>query len=445
MDKTNPTNDVSEKVFERSDSNMPSEVEDKDINAKVSFSVPTENQSDHEIEISSVELPSQRYLHPSFVVYQTLISNQDYDIRLIERDEISDNDRAIRKTLQPGRHLRSIRKQRTIYDYYFGYFLRVKAFAELMMSLSFIWYSLAILVFSCVITYHHSGTIDTADRENQKNENQKLVAFNDAVKTTISFIVLLIVFENSSAYKHWWKGRSYWGQLTCNITQVARQACTWIRDEQLKDRFVSYCITLPYACKAVLRGHDFNHPWEEGKYLVKYNLISTEELEHFRKDKLSFDLACLDMIWEVFNKCISDPDALISNDKDLIQVFSETMEKRISSVQSAVGSLHELKDTGLPPTYRSTMYFGIFCVTVFSSFIHSARNAWVTPIYTALLSMIMVILIVISDGMRNCFDLNLTSLPLQQFCVSIEKEIIDIFNRSRQNSRLLDEQKSPKN
>ena len=444
MDKTNPTNDVSERVFERSDSNMPSEVEDKDINAKVSFSVPTENQSDHEIEISSVELPSQRYLHPSFVVYQTLISNQDYDIRLIERDEINDNDRAIRKTLQPGRHLRSIRKQRTIYDYYFGYFLRVKAFAELMMSLSFIWYSLAILVFSCVITYHHSGTIDTADRENQKNENQKLVAFNDAVKTTISFIVLLIVFENSSAYKHWWKGRSYWGQLTCNITQVARQASTWIRDEQLKDRFLSYCITLPYACKAVLRGRDFNHLWEEGKYLVKYNLISAEELEHFRKDKLTLDLACLDMIWEVFNKCISDPDALISNDPDFIEVFSETMEERIQSLRQAVGSLHELKDTGLPPTYRSTMYFCIVILSITNTAIYAKSFGWVMPVTTAACFMTILVMMVLSDGMRNCFALSLTGLPLQQFCVSIEKEIIDISNRSKKNRQFLDKQKSSK-
>jgi len=441
MDITSSLKDVSTE----SDLKRHSEVKDEELNVKISFNITLKNQSDDDNEIGPVKSTSQRCSEPSFTAYQSLISNQQYDVRVLERDEVKEDDRATQRALQPGRRSKSIRKKGVIFGYFSEEFLRATAFAQLMFGSSFIWCSLVGLVVTCIITAFHQGSNNLVTADEKIKEGQKLAIYGDAVKLLTTFLVFLVVFHTASAYKQWWLGRSYWGKLTCNTTHVARQAASWIRDEQLKDRLLSYLITLSYACKAVLRGNDFTDPLEEGEYLVKYNLISNKELDDFRKHKQSCDKACVNMIWILFNKCISEPNALISNDQDFVETFFEAMEEQIQSLGLCVGALNDLKETGMPVTYKTTTYFVIVISAVFSNYVTAPTYGWASPIVTAAVFLPLLVMSTIIDGMLHCFDLNLTSLPLQQFCVSIEKEIIDISNRSKHNRRLFETQRSPKN
>ena len=69
-----------------------------------------------------------------------------------------------------------------------------------------------------------------------------------------------------------------WGRMTSAVINLSGQARTWFGNEDLVDKFLTQCLVFPYACKAVLRGHQLTDSSEEGPRFLKSGMLTDADL-----------------------------------------------------------------------------------------------------------------------------------------------------------------------
>lgn len=344
-------------------------------------------------------------------------------------------DRAAHIELQPGRRTMSVVTQTSLDNmdgkdkkvwcetYRFA-FWKIKDFftSVILHSMK---KSIISLILSCAIT---AFMVDILDETNYWYT--KLKVAKQPITILGTFVTFALVFRTNVCYDRWWESRIYWGNLSAAVTHVARQGSVWIDDKELQDRFVAYCIVFSYACKSELRSNKFDDEQEEGKNFVELTLLSQEELGDILRNGNSCGQTCVDMLWSIMNNVFTSHDGLDPGIRRMRSTIIRRMERSIGELSTILWSLKRLKTTGMPITYDYFVNFTILVFVLASSFVWAPNLGWYTPITTVIIIFVLNAVVFIGDRMADCFGVHLVGLPMQKYCISIEKQIISCYSNT---------------
>ena len=358
-------------------------------------------------------------------------SVNEYYSKSVIMDEASDRafDRAAHVGLQPGRRMLSIvsmrsprnheEKKNVSCDTLVVLLFKTKDFFMSVILNSAIKSIFAMLI-SCAIT---AFMVEELDKENYWH--QRLRNSRQPVTILGTFVTFALVFRTNVCYDRWWEARLAWGDLSSAVTHITRQGSSWVNDKSLRDRFVAYCVVLPYACKSELRSNRFDDEQEEGKNFVEMALLSQEELDYILNNGNSCGQTCLDMLWSIMNNAITRDDGLAQGASRVRATVMRRMEDSVSQISRLLWSLKKLKNTGMPITYDYFVNFTILVFVFASNFVWAPTLGWLTPLITLLILFVLNAVVFIGDRMLDCFGVHLVGLPMQKYCKTTERQTIN--------------------
>lgn len=225
---------------------------------------------------------------------------------------------------------------------------------------------------------------------------------------------LFLVLRTNTAYDRWWEGRKLWGQLVNDTRQLAIKITTFLPEDATEDRlfFKKMIPNVTFAMKHHLRNsilvgemdfHDENHKRRIINSAHRPNIINKIMMERI-----------MDM-----NK-----RGLITSDKLFI------LDKEIKGFTDIIGACERIKTTPIPYSYSMFIkkFLFIYCITLPMTFI--GEFGYWSILLVAIAFYFLMSVELISEEIEDPFGRDINDLPLDELCVKIKKNIIEIFNNN---------------
>uniref|UniRef100_A0A7R9ZD09 Bestrophin homolog n=1 Tax=Pseudictyota dubia TaxID=2749911 RepID=A0A7R9ZD09_9STRA len=248
-----------------------------------------------------------------------------------------------------------------------------------------------------------------------------------AIGTLGAFYSFALVFRTNICYSRWWEGRTLWGTMIVNCIRITQQARLWIEDELLVDRLECLAITFAYACKAQLREKSIDDEEEHGSKLVACGILAQEELNVISRHVAWQPYYCIDAMRSVIYEGLKTSN----NQSDWRKnVALEAMERTICTLSDAIGGCIRVRSTGLPVAYDDILY------TMGAVFFTAACMAWAgdcgpyNPLLVLVIYIAVKMIIGVGNDMEDPFGHDVSDLPLEKFCTTIERQIEAIGQRA---------------
>ncbi|MEQ8907148.1 bestrophin family ion channel [Ekhidna sp.] len=225
---------------------------------------------------------------------------------------------------------------------------------------------------------------------------------------------LFLVLRTNTAYDRWWEGRKLWGQLVNDTRQLAIKITTFLPEDAKEDRlfFKKMIPNITFAMKHHLR-----------------NSILVGEMDFY-------DEKCKDRIINsnhrpnIINKILMErvvqlnKSGVLSADKLFI------VDKEIKGFTDIIGACERIKSTPIPYSYSMFIkkFLFIYCITLPMTFIGEFGYWSIILVVVAFYFLMSVELI--SEEIEDPFGKDINDLPLDELCVKIKKNIIEIFNNN---------------
>lgn len=359
---------------------------------------------------------------PSLEKYALRTSCVKFKERISERKELTTMDRAASGVMQPGRRMKSMigkdkDKSAKCLESIKMNCLKTKDFfcSTVLTSFSNVF---AVILTSIAIT----GCVENFFPDTWRD---KLAESSIATTTLGVFVTFSLVFRTNLCYNRWWECRVMWGRIVRLSCHLSQQGAAWIRHPHIRDRFLTYCICFPYASKAVLRGNNFAHDMEEGRYLMRQGLLSVDELDDIASES-RHPHVCIDMMRALMNRALEKEDGLTVRGEGARDACLTSIENTIADLAEAIGALNRLKQTGLPGMYNYFVTYNTILFVVFSNLGWSVLMGWYAPVVTGFIVFVMSSLVFVGDRMLDSHGLHVVGLPLQKYCVTVEREVIKV-------------------
>ena len=248
-----------------------------------------------------------------------------------------------------------------------------------------------------------------------------------AVSILGGFLSFTLVFRTQTCYNRWWEARSMWGKITAACINIAAQARTWFGDEDLVDRFLTYVIVYPYACKAVLRGNPLVDLPEEGPRFLSSGTLTDAELGAIiRHGKPPFVI--LEVLRRAMYEALDDENECLAPPNTRNGALA-SMEKMIWDMNLSFGACMKVTSTRMPASYTVFMRSFVTFFFILATLTWAPKLKWFTPIITGFMVFLINTVIVIGDQMMQPFGLQWAGLPLKKYCVIIESEVMSVSRR----------------
>lgn len=224
---------------------------------------------------------------------------------------------------------------------------------------------------------------------------------------------LFLVLRTNTAYDRWWEGRKLWGQLVNDTRQLAIKICTFIPEDAKEDRlfFKKMIPNITFAMKHHLR-----------------NSRMVGEMDFYDEDtqkRIIDSTHRPNIINKILMERVMDMNkrGLISADKLFI------LDKEIKGFTDIIGACERIKSTPIPYSYSMFIkkFLFIYCITLPMTFIGEFGYWSIILVVVAFYFLMSVELI--SEEIEDPFGKDINDLPLDELCVKIKKNIIEIFNR----------------
>ncbi|WP_425389712.1 bestrophin family protein [Ekhidna sp.] len=225
---------------------------------------------------------------------------------------------------------------------------------------------------------------------------------------------LFLVLRTNTAYDRWWEGRKLWGQLVNDTRQLAIKISTFIPEDAKEDRlfFKKMIPNITFAMKHHLR-----------------NSILVGEMDFYDekvKDRIINSTHRPNIINKILMERVMDMNkrGLISADKLFI------LDKEIKGFTDIIGACERIKSTPIPYSYSMFIkkFLFIYCITLPMTFIGEFGYWSIILVVVAFYFLMSVELI--SEEIEDPFGRDINDLPLDELCVKIKKNIIEIFNNN---------------
>jgi putative membrane protein len=229
-------------------------------------------------------------------------------------------------------------------------------------------------------------------------------------------IGVILGFRNNSSYGRWWEARTLWGTIVNYSRCLARQAITYISDnndpselDQVRSarrRAVHLQIASVNALRCQLRGQE---PWSE---LSKF--LGSEEVESLglaRNPAAEIQRRMASLFQDCRRRGWLDAISL------------SLMDQSLTALANAQGGCERIKNTPLPKQYD---YFPRLVVQVqclLLPFGMVANLGLLTPIGASLLGFVFLALEKIGRDLEHPFNNSVHDIALTSFCRTIEIDL----------------------
>lgn len=225
---------------------------------------------------------------------------------------------------------------------------------------------------------------------------------------------LFLVLRTNTAYDRWWEGRKLWGQLVNDTRQLSIKIATFLPLDAKEDRlfFKKMIPNITFAMKNHLR-----------------NSIMVGEMDFYDdtvKDRIINSNHRPNIINKILMERVMDINkrGLITDDKLFI------LDKEIKGFTDIIGACERIKSTPIPYSYSMFIkkFLFIYCITLPMTFIGEFGYWSIILVVVAFYFLMSVELI--SEEIEDPFGRDINDLPLDELCVKIKKNIIEIFNNN---------------
>ena len=223
---------------------------------------------------------------------------------------------------------------------------------------------------------------------------------------------LFLVFRTNTAYDRWWEGRKLWGKLVNDCRQLSIKITTFLPDDAMDDRlfFKKMISNVTFAMKNHLR---------DSRMVGELDFYDEETKKRIVNSKHRPNI-----INQLLMERVMDLNAkgAISDSKLFI------LDKEIKGFTDIIGACERIKNTPIPYSYSMFIkkFLFIYCITLPMTFIGEFGYWSILLVVVAFYFLMSVELI--SEEIEDPFGKDVNDLPLDELCVKIKKNIIEIFN-----------------
>lgn len=224
---------------------------------------------------------------------------------------------------------------------------------------------------------------------------------------------LFLVLRTNTAYDRWWEGRKLWGKLVNDSRQLSIKLSSFLPADAEEDRrfFRKMIPNITFVMKEHLRDSiligELDFPDEE----TKEKVIQSKHRPNM------IDKLLMDRVTKIYQ------EGRISGDQLLI------LDKELKGFTDIIGACERIKSTPIPYSYSMFIkkFLFIYCITLPMTFIGEFGYWSIVLVSIAFYFLMSVELI--SEEIEDPFGKDINDLPLDEICVKIKKNIIEIFNQ----------------
>jgi ion channel-forming bestrophin family protein len=228
---------------------------------------------------------------------------------------------------------------------------------------------------------------------------------------------LLLVLRTNSGYERWWEARKLWGGIVNQSRNLAIIGLSYgPKNDQWRQKFVSLICLFSYACRTSLRGQK---QIPESERLA--GILETEQLEKANHLPTAVALRLSHMLREASENHSMDSFSFLQAQRELVTLIDH------------IGGCERILKTPLAHAYsiKIRRFIAIFLLTLPFALMYSLDQVWLVPIVTMLVAYPLFSLDQLGVELQNPFSTdNLSHLPLDEICGTIESNLMDSVNSS---------------
>ena len=223
---------------------------------------------------------------------------------------------------------------------------------------------------------------------------------------------LFLVFRTNTAYDRWWEGRKLWGKLVNDTRQLAVKIATFLPTDTLEDKlfFKQMISNLPFAMKQHLRDSILIGEMDFTDQNIRDRIIQSKHRPNI------INKLIMERVMKLRTKGVFSWE----------QVF--ILDKEIKGFTDIVGACERIKSTPIPYSYSMFIkkFLFIYSLTLPLAFI-GEFGYWTIFLVTLTVYFLMSVEL-ISEEIEEPFGKDVNDLPLNEICIKIKKNILEIFN-----------------
>jgi len=238
---------------------------------------------------------------------------------------------------------------------------------------------------------------------------------------------LLLVFRTNTAYDRFWEGRKFWGSITNNTRNLARQIWVSVEERELKNRsekiaVLRLLVAFAVATKLHLRNHPVNHELEDLLTHEQY-----EKLKTMNNPPLEVAFWIADYLQAQYERNCLTTYQLIA--------LQELLNKQVD----CLGGCERILRTPMPLAYAIHLkqLLLLYCFSLPFQMVNSL--GWLTGLIVAIISFTLLGIEEIGVEIENPFGDDPNDLPLDTICLNMRRNIEDLITLSPsvRNSKFL--------
>ena len=223
---------------------------------------------------------------------------------------------------------------------------------------------------------------------------------------------LFLVFRTNTAYDRWWEGRKLWGKLVNDTRQLAVKIATFLPTDTLEDKlfFKQMISNLPFAMKQHLRDSILIGEMDFTDQNIRDRIIQSKHRPNI------INKLIMERVMKLRTKGVFSWE----------QVF--ILDKEIKGFTDIIGACERIKSTPIPYSYSMFIkkFLFIYSLTLPLAFI-GEFGYWTIFLVTLTVYFLMSVEL-ISEEIEEPFGKDVNDLPLNEICIKIKKNILEIFN-----------------
>lgn len=225
---------------------------------------------------------------------------------------------------------------------------------------------------------------------------------------------LFLVLRTNTAYDRWWEGRKLWGQLVNDTRQLSIKLSIFIPADRKDDLtfFKKMIPNITFAMKESLRNSILVGEMDLTLSGTKERIINSKHRPNIINKMM------MERVHQLFKEGVITGDQLI------------ILDKEIKGFTDIIGACERIKTTPIPYSYSMFIkkFLFIYSITLPLAFIGEFGYYSIILVVMAFYFLMSVELI--SEEIEDPFGKDINDLPLDELCVKIKKNVIEIFNNN---------------
>ena len=229
---------------------------------------------------------------------------------------------------------------------------------------------------------------------------------------------LLLVLRTNAGYDRWWEARKLWGGIVNQSRNLVISAVSYGPDDpEWREKFVKWVAVFPHVARCSLRGE---RPSAEVVALVGPEATDRIEMSAHMPSYVSARIA--ESLREACIGFEMDGDFFLAMDRERMTLIDH------------IGACERILKTPLPLVYAIEIrrFIALFLMMLPLVLLHRLDGVWMVPLITMIVAYPLMAIDQIGIELQNPFaTTNLSHLPLEEICSTIERNVTGMLERKR--------------